>query len=301
MHQIKLETFVWLARLGRFRAVAERMNATQAAISQRIASLEKDLGVKLFERSSRSVKMTPKGQELLPYAEKIVDLSAEMFLRVAETRTYHGTIRLGVVETLVQVWLHKLLQKVRETYPDVTIELIVDTSLTLRDYLRKGSLDLAMLLGPETEFGIVKHPVCTYPLAWVASPSLGLSDKTITLAELARLPIITFPRRSLPYNMIKDLFRGPDLPPVRLNASGSLSTTIRLTVDGFGVSAIPPMAIQRELDEGLLHIFKTNFDLPDLHYIAIHPASPLNPVASIIAGMAREVAAEASRGRAGRS
>ena len=293
MRQPKLETIVWLARLGSFRAVAERLNTTQAAISQRVASLERELGVKIVDRDSRGLKLTPKGVTLLPYAERIVDLSAEMRIRVAEPGVYHGTIRIGVVETLVHVWLDRLIERLQEAYSGITIELTVDTSVILRDALFKGMLDLAMLIFPGDEPGIVKRDLCRYPLAWVASPRLGLEGKHLSLDELARLPIITFPRRSAPYNMIRDLFRGAGMRPVRLNASASLPTTIRLAVKGLGVSMLPPIAIQKELEEGLLHRFETDFSPPELPYVAIYRETPLNPLAEIVSQLACVVAGEA--------
>lgn len=292
MRQPKLETIVWLTRLGSFRAVAEHLSTTQAAISQRVASLERELGAKLFERNTRGLKLTPKGAMLLPYAERIVDLSAEMRIRVADPGAYLGTLRMGAVETLVNVWLHIMLEQVHETYPGITVELTVDTSVVLFEDVTKGRLDLAMLLEPGDEPGIVKRKICSYPLVWVASPSLGLVGKTLTIDALAKLPIITFPRRSVPYNMIKELFRGRDLPPVRLNASASLTTTIKLAVNAMGVSLLPRIAIEAELKEGLLHLFETDFSPPDLQYVSIYPATPLNPLAEIVSDMARSVAAD---------
>ncbi|MFV2091547.1 MAG: LysR substrate-binding domain-containing protein, partial [Hyphomicrobiales bacterium] len=124
-----------------------------------------------------------------------------------------------------------------------------------------------------------------------AMPGEEIVYATLTIHELARLPIITFPRRSAPYNMIKELFRGRDLAPVRLNASASLATTIRLAVNAMGVALLPPVAIERELKAGHLHLFETDFSPPDLQYVAIYPATPLNPLAEIISDKARSIAA----------
>ncbi|VAW13390.1 Transcriptional regulator, LysR family [hydrothermal vent metagenome] len=200
MRQAKLETIVWLNRLGSFRAVAEKLNTSQAVISQRVASLELELGVKLFERNTRGLKLTPKGAALLPYAERIVDISAEMLMQVTDPSAYAGVIRIGAVETLVHVWLHRLLERIYETYSGVAVELTVDTSGVLRDAVLKGKLDIAMLLAPEREPDLTKKAICTYKLAWTASPALGLGTKTLSIDELARLPIITFARHSVPYN-----------------------------------------------------------------------------------------------------
>ncbi len=65
-----LETFVWVATLGSFRGAAAKLNTTQPAISQRIAQLEDEFGIRLLERTSRTVSPTEKGRELLVHAER---------------------------------------------------------------------------------------------------------------------------------------------------------------------------------------------------------------------------------------
>ena len=77
-----LEAFYWIAKLGSFSAAAARLHATPAAISERIRTLEEDLGVRVFERDSRKVSLTPQGQRLLPYAEQMLHvLGAEPLLQ----------------------------------------------------------------------------------------------------------------------------------------------------------------------------------------------------------------------------
>jgi DNA-binding transcriptional LysR family regulator len=73
-----IEAFVWVARLRGFTAAAKKLYTTQAAISARIATLEDDFGVKLFERDKRTVALTHSGEELLGYAEQLLGVSARM-------------------------------------------------------------------------------------------------------------------------------------------------------------------------------------------------------------------------------
>ena len=68
-----LETFVWVARLKSFRLTAEKLFSTQASISSRIAALEDELGTRLFLRDSKGVSLTPEGQKVLEYAERMID------------------------------------------------------------------------------------------------------------------------------------------------------------------------------------------------------------------------------------
>src|SRR5262249_660684 len=70
-----IEAFVWVARLRSFRAASQKLHATQTTISARIASLESDFGVRLFERDKRTVTLTRAGEELLQYAEQLLGIS----------------------------------------------------------------------------------------------------------------------------------------------------------------------------------------------------------------------------------
>ena len=81
----QLETFFWVVKLGSFAAAATRLHATQSTISMRIRELEKSLGVELFDRSQRSAKLTPKGSELMGYAERLLDMATEL-----EAARLHG-------------------------------------------------------------------------------------------------------------------------------------------------------------------------------------------------------------------
>ena len=81
-----LETFIWVANLRSFRRAAEKLNTTQPAVSTRIAQLESFLGHRLLERDRRAVAPTPKGQEFLVHAERLIRLREEMIENRRESR-----------------------------------------------------------------------------------------------------------------------------------------------------------------------------------------------------------------------
>ena len=85
-----------MATLGGFRAAAEKLSATQPAISQRIASLESDLGVRLFDRDVRGIKLTAKGRELLSHAERMLQMRRDMQEAARAKSVMSGMLRLGV-------------------------------------------------------------------------------------------------------------------------------------------------------------------------------------------------------------
>src|ERR1700710_2895199 len=105
-----IETFMWVVTLGSFRGAAHKLNPPQPAISQRIAQLEREGGVRLLQRDRRMVLPTPSGRQMMVYAEKLIGLRSEMLAAVGDRSTVRGVLRLGVAETIVHTWLAQLVK-----------------------------------------------------------------------------------------------------------------------------------------------------------------------------------------------
>ena len=284
-----LETFIWIARLGSFRAAANRVYASQPSVSARIAGLEDQLGVELFNRSARKVTLTAKGREFLIYAEKMLSLHGEMMQAVAKPSSIQGTIRLAVSETIAHTWLPQLIERVSEAYPAINLELDVDISVNLAEKLANHEIDIAFLMGGVNQPGIINRDLCRYSLIWVASPRLNVPNQPVSLAELSTWPIVTYPRKSEPYMAIRSLV-DPMNHSTRIHSSSSLSTIIRMTVDGLGVSALPREILQRELSAGTLRRFEVDANVPDLAFSAAYRAGPGGNVVQAIAELALAIA-----------
>jgi DNA-binding transcriptional LysR family regulator len=210
-----IETFLWVVTLGSFRGAGQRLNTTQPAISQRIAQLERELGVKLLNRDHRVVSPTPSGRQLMVYAEKLIGLRAEMMAEVGERSAMRGVLRLGVAETIVHTWLPRLIKSVNTAHPNLSLEIEVDITPNLTARLLEQEIELAFLVGPLSASGVRNRVLCDYPVGVLASPSLGLGNGSLKIQDLAKFPIITFPRKSQPYEIVRSLFNRPDLPPIR--------------------------------------------------------------------------------------
>ncbi|ALG72342.1 hypothetical protein VY88_31845 [Azospirillum thiophilum] len=286
-----LETFIWTMRLGGFRRAAERLNTTQPAISARIAQLQDELGVVLFERVGRRVAPTPQAMVLLTYAEKMMALRSELLTAVADRSAIRGVIRLGVAETVVHTWLSRLIERLNALYPAVSLEIEVETSPSLRDALARHELDVAVMLASYTDVRFKAVPVGTYPLGWVVSPSLALPEEPVSLADLAAWPIITFSRTTQPYGVIREMFSSLGLT-VRMFGNSSLASVVRMAVDAVGVSVIPTVIVQRELAEGRLRQVRSQAPLPGMTFCAAYSANAENHMASVVADLAVAVAAE---------
>lgn len=286
-----LETFIWISRLGSFRAAADRLNTTQPSVSSRVAALERELGTRLFDRSGRRATLTRKGRDLLKYAERLIALRTETLTAVANLSSIQGTIALGVVETIAHTWLPRLIERVAQTYPAISLELNVDISVNLRERLVARELDAAFLMGPISRPEIVNLPLSSYPLVWLASPRCGLAGKTLTLEDLGRVPIITFPRHSRPYMDLEALFHGTNVRP-RIHNSSSLATIVRMAADGIGVCALPIDIVRLELQRGELCLLESAVRLPDLYFTASFPGESDSFLAHAICDLAVTVAKE---------
>ena len=285
-----IETFLWVVTLGSFRGAAQRLNTTQPAISQRIAQLEREMGVKLLNRDHRVASPTTSGRQLMVYAEKLIGLRSEMMAEVGDRSAMRGVMRLGVAETIVHTWLSRLIKSVNTAYPNLSLEIEVDITPNLSARLLAQEIELAFVLGPLSVSSVRNRPLCDYPIGFLASPSLGLGNGPLTVHDLAKFPIITFPRKTQPYEIVRSLFNRPDLPPIRLHASASLATVIHMAIEGLGIAVIPTAIVENELADGRLQLLSTDLKISPLTFSASWLASPDTVAVELVAGLAGKIA-----------
>lgn len=171
-----LRTFLELNRTRHFGRAAEALFVTQAAVSSRLRSLEEQLGVLLFERSSRKMTLTPEGGRLVRHAERLI--SAWRLARqdvslagASEQLVIGGSLRLW--DVLLQRWLHDL----RRTYPDWAIIAESQTPDYLTRRLIDGTMDVVIMLEPAQLDIMHVREVATIEFICVSShPNMDIND-----------------------------------------------------------------------------------------------------------------------------
>ncbi len=288
-----LETFVWVARLRSFSLAAEKLCTTQAAVSNRIATLERDLGVRLFERDLRIVSLTPHGQRALPQAEAIVRMVGEFERAIGDANNLRGTVMIGAIDSIVYAWLPRLIERVKEAYPNVTIDLTVDTSINLARQIQDGQIDLGLIMGPVVAPHIRNIELCSFDCLWIAAPALALKSGRLRIADLSDYPIFAYSKGSQPHQAVLRAIEAANVDPgaVRVFNSNSLATITRLIRDGVGVAVLPQVVVQEYLEKGELRILDVDARLPPLHFHVAFADNPGNALPALIADMAVEVAA----------
>ncbi|KAA5844178.1 LysR family transcriptional regulator [Pseudomonas chlororaphis] len=262
-----LETFVWVARLKSFRLTADKLFTTQASISSRIAVLEGELGVKLFLRDSRGVSLTPEGLKVLDYAEQMMDTMQALKQSIENRSSKVGRIRIGVMDTVIHTWLSPLVARMMDSYPQVEIELVADTSLNLCDQLQKGFLDLVLQTDLLRQESIRSLELASHPMGWIVASHSIYNREYANLAELARERIITYSKNSLPHQEVLSLMQANGVTAPRLNCVNSVSAITRLLRDGFGIGALPPVLVSEELARGELTLLAIDQRPPNLQVV----------------------------------
>ena len=243
-----LVAFESAARHQSFTRAADELALTQSAVCRQIAGLEEFLGIELFRRSRRGVKLTEAG---LAYSRKVAaQLDAvERDTLAAMGRQGAVAIELAVVPTFATQWLVPRLKAFQQLHPEVTVHL---TNRTRPFLFADTSFDAAIYFGDGDWSGTEAHYLMPEEPLPVCSPELLAGRMALGAAELAELPLLQQSTR--PYAW-RQWFAAQGLNVPR-DMSGPryelFSMLAQAAMHGMGVALIPPFLIQRELDAGLL-------------------------------------------------
>jgi DNA-binding transcriptional LysR family regulator len=265
-----LEAFYWVVTLNSFNKAATKLQTTQPAVSQKITSLENDLGFKVLDRSFRQLKPTHKGMTLFKYAEKFMRLETDLVAELTENQHLTGTIRLGVSETIVYTWLVEYIEKVQKEFPKVSVEIVVDLTPNLQEGVRTGDLDMAFLLGPTLAFECVEQALCDFELSFLAAPSFKGGVGQMSFKALMSHTILTYPKITYPYKELKAKMKEQALDEPLSITSYSLATLLRLAEQGLGIAVVPTLTALKEITDGRLEILNTPIQLKTFHFTSIY-------------------------------
>lgn len=288
----QIRTFLWVARLGGFRKASKRLNLSQPAVSTRIANLEEELRVALFERGPGALVLTKHGSLLLSYAEQMLFVEEEIKQRVANPAETEGLFRVGASETIAQAWLPAFLTAFSQRYPRVNVDLTVDISLNLREAILDRRIDLAFLMGPISEFSVQNLALPAFDLHWYRSAQ---NDQT----DLTKIPVISYASQTRPYReLMSELSRSVG-PSVRVFSSASLSASLKMIAAGIAVGPYPRALALDLLASGQIVEFDAGIRPQPLEFTASYLSEPRSFLVETSADIARDVALEWDRTNAG--
>jgi DNA-binding transcriptional LysR family regulator len=232
-----------VAETNSFTRAAEKCLIVQSALSHQIARLEKELGAKLFERTSRRVRLTPAGAAFLPAARQSLDAAeravAEVAAAVGEVR---GRLAVGLIPTVAAVDIPGALRAFHQQYPNVRISLRVGASEELLEQVKQSAIDVAFLGLPTTARpeGVNAQELARDRLVAVVATDHPLAgETTVSLRRLSREVFVDLPAETAGRAQSDQAFAAAGLSRDVAFEVTSAYLIARLVEQGLGVAMVP--------------------------------------------------------------
>ncbi|HYF96065.1 MAG TPA: LysR family transcriptional regulator [Symbiobacteriaceae bacterium] len=250
----QLQAFTAVTRAGSFSRAAELLDYAQSSISAQIRLLEDNLGIRLFERLGRKVVLTSDGERLLPYAEQVLKLIAEAREMVAQSALPRGTLRIGAPESLCIARLPPVLKEYRRRYPEVELILKLGGSADLHRWLLDNSIDASFYLDrPLISPKLMAQTLLEEPIMLLAAPDHPITTKTPLRPTDLQGESLILTESGNSYRAVLDGFlTEAGIQPGSVLESGSIEAIKKLVISGLGVSLLPRMVVEAELQTGQL-------------------------------------------------
>ena len=254
MELAQLDAFIAAADCGSFSRAAELLKVAQPSLSNRIQSLEREVGQPMFERMGRGVKLTDAGRAFLPYAQRILRTLHDGLLVLDGTREgTGGRLSIGTAPAVGTYVLPRMLKTFCDNHEGVDV------------VVRTGHSDevLQMVLDDDVQVGFgrpINHPdvrtVILYrgELVLVVSSQHRYSKRgSVRVGDLADDSLILFDRDSGYYGMIVGLFRDLGVVPQQQMQLDSIEATKKMVEANLGIALLPEVSVEREIRLGTLH------------------------------------------------
>ncbi|WP_449192523.1 LysR family transcriptional regulator [Thauera sp.] len=253
----RLQVFHAVAKHGSFTRAAEHLHMTQPAVTFQIKQLEEHFDTRLLDRGHGKISLTPAGELVLAYAERILGLSAELDSRVSElTDELAGQIKIGTSTTIAAYWLPHILEGFKRRYPRVLPRVVVGNSKLTEDAVAARDLDIGLIEIVTEQHAIERRSAARDELFVICSPDNPLAAfKSLRAKDLVGHPFIDRDPGNGIRQIADEFFEAAGIAGSEITLCaeiGSLATIKHLAAAGLGFAIASKRAIQRDLEDGRL-------------------------------------------------
>lgn len=190
----RLRTFVAIADAGGVARAADRLNLSQPAVSRQLQVLEAELGVLLFDRVGRNVRLTSEGEDLLRRSRRLIADADSLRERARALKSGSvGMITVGATPPMIEVVLAQFLPTYQRRHPGVEVRVVEDGGVGLMRRLERGEVQLAYVPAGDDRFtGRLLYPV--HVIAVVSENYALARRRALEIAEVASLPLLLLRR-----------------------------------------------------------------------------------------------------------
>lgn len=279
---LNLETLCCIAKLGTFAAAAEKLHASQPAVSARIRDMETVMGVELFRRQGRRMELTQQGRELVEMVEPLLHRLHGAVGAIDNAAAMTGTVRLGVGEYAALSWFPSFMSRVRERMPRVTCHVDVDLTVSMADKLKSGKLDVALLAGPLLGPDIRSASVGRVRMAWVCAPALA-AGAAAPKDLLAAQAIWSLSSPSASHTMTLSMLHELGITPESISTCNHTVTLIEIIVAGGGAALLPEVLVRGHLAKAELVRLLPDEPSPEIEFVvAWHGAAEQQVIRNVV-------------------
>lgn len=254
-----LVTFVRIVELQSFSKTAEQLGYSQSAVTMQIKQLEAKLGVQLFERIGKRVKLTQAGERLLPHALEILSSVRKAEGIAHEPEQISGKLRIGTSESYVASVLPPIIMELNQICPRVEVCTCTAMVSDLFDLLRQNDVDLLLFLDQKIYFPewvkVLEQPEKIF---FVASAKSELAQKkSLSIERLLQEPLY-LTEKGVSYRYAEEQLlaeRGYELHPAW--EVGNTDVITRFLLENKGISLLPEYVVQDYIRDGRLAVLDT--------------------------------------------
>ena len=255
----QINTFIRAAQMKSFSKAADSLGYSQTAVTVQIRLLEEELNVQLFDRVGRQVTLTGPGEQFLTGAYSILYEMNKAVFSVSGTGELHGTLHIGVIESISAAKLPAILSRFRTLHPKAVVQITIGTPEDLIEKMEGGELDLIYILdAPRYNNRWCKELEQKEEVVFVASSSLELGRRgAVDAAELLDKPFFLTERDANYRRALDRYLASRSLAVTPFLESSDTSLILRMLEKSQGISFLPRFMVERGIQKGRLTVVET--------------------------------------------
>jgi DNA-binding transcriptional LysR family regulator len=251
----QIATFVEVAHSGSFSRAAQRLYRTQPAVSTQVRLLEKQCGHALFVRHARQVELTPAGNTLLRYGERLRELRAAAISDLESLRKHpRGSVAIAANEATVLYVLPAMILQFKREYPDIRLELNRNFTRKIIEKVLENTVDFGVVTLPFKHAHLNILPIHRDEVAVLAPPDHPLAQKTsVRLEEVIDYPLLYPKTGQTRQHLDRYLRRFQDRLKISMELA-SVETIKKFVATGIGITLMSSGFAQAEQAAGILRV-----------------------------------------------
>ncbi len=249
-----LRTFIRVAELNNFTKAAQSLGYSQSAVTVQMQQLETELGLPLFDRIGKNIKLNQYGLNFVDYAIRVIEAIEKAESFATEAQNMKGYIRFGLVDSILNACFITILPEFNRRFPNIDVSISVGSARDIEAKIRANELDFAYLLDykvPRKEWVRVREEI--EPIIFVANPKNRLAGKeAVSFEELIGERLILMPPGEGYRYLFDDELARRNLFAVPSIEIANTETIIRLTLEADYVTMLPVFAAREYIHRGEL-------------------------------------------------